>query len=130
MTDTPKRPKLTMKQAKFVKGIAEGKTQTDAALEAYDTDSYDVAKVIASENITKPNVKEALDLAMEKLNLTPERVLKPIDDALNDDDVKTRLMGTDRALKVMSFGNKQAGGDTINNFGNMLLEQRSKYSDD
>jgi phage terminase small subunit len=121
-------PKLTRKQTLFVKGIAEGKNQTQAALAAYDTTDPDVAKVIASENITKPNVKEAIDLAMVKLNLTPERVLKPIDDALNDDDVKTRLMGTDRALKLMNIGNKD-GGNTINNFGQMIVGKADKYGE-
>ena len=75
------KPKLTQKQAKFVKGIADGKTNTEAALEAYDTDSYDVAKVIASENLTKPNIQQAVELARVKLNITPERALKPIGDA-------------------------------------------------
>lgn len=124
-----KKPKLTMKQAKFVRGIAEGKTNTDAALEAYDTDSYDVAKVIASENITKPNVKEAIDLAMVKLNLTPERALKPIDDALDSDDLEMRLKGSDRAIRLMGIANKDNGGGTINNYGQMILGKMDKYSD-
>lgn len=130
MANTPKQPKLTRKQAEFVKGVAEGKPPTVAALAAYDTESYTTAAVIASENINKPNVKQALDLAMEKLNLTPDRILKPIDDALNDDDVRVRLMGTDRALKVMSFGQKKEDTGTINNFGQMLIQQKGKYSDD
>lgn len=125
---TTKKPKLTQKQAKFVKGIAEGKPATVSAQESYDVKNYGTAAVIASENLNKPNVKEAIDLAMVKLNLTPERVLKPIDDALNDDDVKTRLMGTDRALKLMNIGNKSEG-NTINNFGQMVLEQKGKYED-
>jgi len=125
---TDKKPKLTRKQAQFVKGIAEGKSQTQAALDAYDTTSIDVAKNIGSDNLTKPNVKEAIDLAMVKLNLTPERVLKPIDDALNDDDVKTRLMGTDRALKLMNIGNKSEGGTVNINFNQHIQEQREKYN--
>ena len=108
------KPKLTMKQAKFVKGIAQGKTGTQSALDAYDTTDTNTAAMIASENIRKPNVKEALDYALAALNITPERVLKPIDDALNDADVKTRLMGTDRALKVMAFGQKNSDGNNTN----------------
>ena len=117
-----------MKQAKFVKGIAEGKTNTQSALEAYDTDSEKVASVIASENLGKPNIQEAIEQAMVKLNITPERVLKPIDDALNDDDVKTRLMGTDRALKIMGIANKGEGNTVNINFNQHIQEQRAKYN--
>jgi phage terminase small subunit len=119
-----KKPKLTPKQIKFVKGVAEGKSQTQAALEAYDTTSIDVAKNIGSDNLTKPNVREALDIAMVKLNLTPERALKPIDDALNDDDVKTRLMGSDRALKLMQPKGESPTGNT---FIQVINEQKNKY---
>jgi phage terminase small subunit len=125
-----KKPKLTRKQAEFVKGIAEGKTNTKSALEAYDTDSERVASVIASENLTKPSIQEALEYARVKLNITPERVLKPIDDALNHDDLEMRLKGTDRALKIMGAGQKKESGTTVNNFGNLLVQQKGKYTDD
>lgn len=127
VTDTPKKPKLTRKQAEFVKGIAEGKPATISAQDTYNVKNYGTAAVIASENLNKPNVKEAIDLAMVKLNLTPERVLKPIDDALNDDDVKTRLMGTDRALKLMGATGKQEGAPININFNQHIQEQRDKY---
>lgn len=123
------KPKLTQKQAKFVKGIAQGKTNTDSALEAYDTDDYNVAKVIASENLTKPNVQQAIELARIKLNITPERALKPIDDALNDDDLEMRLKGSDRALKIMGIVQKSEGGGNtyIFNKGDIV---KSKYVKD
>lgn len=127
-----KQPKLTQKQAKFVRGIAEGKTNTQAAIDAYEIESANkdnVGSSIAAENLRKPTIQEALEIARVKLNITPERVLKPIDDALNDDDVKTRLMGTDRALKLMNIGNKSEGGTTVNNFGNLLMQQKDKYDD-
>jgi hypothetical protein len=122
----PSKPKLTQKQAKFVRGIAEGKTNTDAALAAYDTVDYGIASSIATENLKKPSVQEAVEYALVKLNITPERAIKPIDDALNDDDVKTRLMGSDRAIKLMGIGQKSEG-NVINNFGNMQLNHKSKY---
>lgn len=120
------KPKLTTKQAKFVKGIAEGKTNTDSALEAYDTNDYNVASSIATENLKKPDIHEAIELARVKLNITPERVLKPIDDALNDEDVKTRLMGTDRALKLMGIGKKDSNGQVIN-FNSIQVTHKDKY---
>ena len=55
---------------------------------AYDTEDYKTATTIGVENLSKPNIQQAIETAMVKLNLTPERALKPIDDALDDDDVK------------------------------------------
>lgn len=119
------KPKLTVKQAKFVTGLAQGKTNSQAALDAYDTTSERVASVIAAENIAKPSIQHAIELARVKLNITPERVLKPIDDALNDDDVRTRLMGTDRALKLMGIGKEKT--DTTINFINSANFTSEKY---
>jgi len=120
------KPKLTPKQAKFVRGIAQGKTNTDSALEAYDTDDYNVAKVIASENLTKPNVQQAIEIARVKLNITPERALKPIDDALNDPDLEMRLKGSDRALKIMGIANKGDGSTSIQ-FNQIQINQKESY---
>lgn len=127
----PKVPKgkLSPKQAKFVKGIADGKPNYVAALEAYDTDSPEVANAIAVENLQKPSIQQAIEKARIELNITPERALKPIDDALNAEDLETRLKGSDRALKIMGIVNKGEGGNTINNFGQMVMQQKGKYDD-
>lgn len=114
------KTKLTPKQAKFVRGIAEGKTNTQSALEAYDTESYEVANAIAVENLQKPSIQEAVEIARVKLNLTPERALKPIDDALNDDDLEMRLKGSDRALKIMGITGKKEPSNTNVFIGNQF----------
>lgn len=126
-----KKPKLTRKQAEFVKGIAEGKTQAEAYIKAYDTKGHlPTVEPEATRTANKPQVKAAIELALEKLNLTPERALKPIDDALNHDELDMRLKGTDRYLKVASMAGKgEGGGTTVNNFGNLLMQQRDKYED-
>ncbi len=123
--------KLTPKQAKFVRGIAEGKTQTRAALDAYDIEGKDperIASALAVENLGKPSIQQAVELARVKLNITPERALKPIDDALNADDIETRLKGSDRALKIMGITGK-SDANTINNFGQIVLQQKDKYAE-
>lgn len=122
-----KKPNLTIKQAKFVRGIAEGKPNYKAALDAYDTDSPEVANAIAVENLQKPSIQEAVELARVKLNLTPERALKPIDDALNHEDLEMRLKGSDRALKIMGIANKEGGTTIIFNKGDVV---KSKYVKD
>ena len=121
------KPKLTMKQAKFVRGIAEGKPEYKAALDAYDIKSkhqIGTASAIASENLEKPRIQEAIEKARVKLNLTPERALKPIDDALNSDDLEMRLKGTDRWMKLLPKDKEQP--NTIN-FINNATFKADKY---
>ena len=72
---------LTIKQKIFVNKYIETKGNgTRAALEAYNTDSQDVAKNIASENLTKPNVREAIQKALTSLELTPDYILNGFKD--------------------------------------------------
>lgn len=52
--------RLSHKQKGFIKDIAGGMTGTQAALNNYDTKDERVAAVIASENLTKPNIVNAL----------------------------------------------------------------------
>jgi len=39
-----------------------------------------------------------------------------------------QLKGSDRALKLMGIGQDKSG-DTINNFGQMIVSKGSKYAD-
>jgi len=53
--------KLRPKEKKFVKTLLEnGGNGVRAALEAYDTDSYNTAGVIAHENLKKPKIQKAI----------------------------------------------------------------------
>lgn len=61
-------PKLTQKQLKFVKTYLEnGFNGTQAALVAYDT-NYATARVIACENLTKPNIVEVIEEQKKSLD--------------------------------------------------------------
>lgn len=60
---------LTRKQYKYVQGMVEHGNGTQAALEAYDTTDPNVAKVISSENLTKPNVVKEI-----ARRITPEMI--------------------------------------------------------
>lgn len=62
----PTQKRLTKKQKGFVKEYLESGNGTQAALKVYDTDSPNTAKAIASENLTKPNVKAYLEDKAEK----------------------------------------------------------------
>ena len=51
----------TKKQRKFAKEYVESGNGLQSALKVYDTKSPNVAANIASENLTKPNVRELID---------------------------------------------------------------------
>ena len=67
---------LTIKQRKFIKEyIARDGNGEKSALAVYDTTDPNTARNIASENLTKPNVREKIEEALVKLELTPEWIL-------------------------------------------------------
>lgn len=87
-----KRRKLTPKQAKFVKGVNEGKTKVAAAMEAYPGQSYNVARVTAAENLNKPSIASALEAAYERQGITIDALVQPIADGLQAE--KTVIIGS------------------------------------
>lgn len=81
------KSKLTVKQAVFVKEyIKSNGNGTQSALKAYKTTDYNTAHVIAAENILKPTVKEAIEAACGRLQLTPDRVLGRLNAVMDQDE--------------------------------------------
>ncbi len=98
--------KPTLKQRHFIKAyVQNGGNATQAALEAYDT-TYDTARVIGCENLTKPNIKRVIDRLMEVVELSTKDSLRAIKDALgatdksNYPDHRMRLEAVVLALKL------------------------------
>jgi phage terminase small subunit len=92
------RKKLTVKEKIFTTEYIKNKGNgTQAALKAYDTEDPKTASVIAAENLEKPRVREVIDRALVKLDLTPEWVLskhKQIVEERSDE-----VMAQERALE-------------------------------
>lgn len=100
--------KLTPKQAKFVKEyIKNDGNGTKAALKAYNAKNEHTATVIASENLTKPDIQRALLKAAERMGVTEELIMQPVVDALHDESLDMRLKGHDRIVKLT--GGKENG---------------------
>ena len=60
-----RKGELTIKQQKFIKEyIASDGNGTQSALKAYNTTDNNVAHNIASENLQKPTVREAIEKAL------------------------------------------------------------------
>lgn len=102
-------PELTPKQDAFIREyIANGGNGTKAAQVAYDTNSYNSAQSIASQNLDKPVITEALIKTMRRAGITDEMIVKPVIEALtavNADgtpNLDLQLKGHDRVMKMIS----------------------------
>lgn len=105
------KPKLTPKQAKYVKAKAEGKTGVEAAMIAYDTKDYGVANAISGENLKKPSIQQAVQESMARQGLTVDQVVKPIVDGLKadkpsfvDKDGNEHGGGVDHSIRLKASG--------------------------
>ncbi len=70
--------KLTRKQTVFVRELATGKSGTQAAMAAYDVSNSKTASVIASQNLNKLSIREALDEALCLNGITPDLITSEI----------------------------------------------------
>lgn len=62
-------PKLTKKQKGFVKDYLETGIGVQAALNNYDTTDYNTAHAIASENLQKPTIRQAIESHAENAEI-------------------------------------------------------------
>ena len=64
-----KGKKPTLKQKRFAKKYLETGNATEAAMQNYNVKSREVAKVVGSENLTKPNVRKLIESYADKAAL-------------------------------------------------------------
>lgn len=91
--------KLTKKQEGFVKDYLETGNGTQAALNNYDTKSENVAAMIASENIRKPKIVNALQEALPD-ELLAEKHLA----LLNKQEIVTKNNVTTGEIDIIPTG--------------------------
>ena len=91
---------LTDKQKKFVLARAEGKTVTNAALEAFDATSRNSAKTIGSVLMKDPDVSKAIQEIMAEEGLTRRHVVRRLKDLVNHPDGNIAIKGIDVANKL------------------------------
>ena len=132
---------LTVKEAKLVKGVVQGKPKYKAAVEAGYSEKS--ARSIATETLKKPNIQEALQAELAKQGITLEKIIKPIKDGLEAEKVHivgngdqamaeitpdhaTRLKSSQMAQTILG-ANKNNDGGTTNNFIQINQTQRDKY---
>lgn len=131
--------RLSIKEAKLVKAVTEGKNQTEAGLAADSDRTPESARVWANQALQKTTVQEAIQAELAKQGITLEKIVKPIADALEANKIVTsptepdsvvpdhsiRLKATGMAAQFMGIG-KTADTPTIH-FHQHVAEQREKY---
>lgn len=97
---------MTVKQRLFVKKYVENKGNgTKAALDAYDVKNYNTAHSLAIDNLQKPTIQRAIELALERVGLSDESISEMLRDAtVSGIGVKATnkdsLRGIDMILKL------------------------------
>lgn len=91
--------KLTMKQRKFLKRYFETGNGTQSAMEVYDTEDYDTASAIASQNLRK--LKNPVKVLMEQRGIGLGKLIDVLGDGLE----------ANRVISAVNTG-KQASGAT------------------
>lgn len=66
---------LSIKQFVFVKSLLEGNSGIQSALKAYNTSDPNVAKVIASQNLRKLNIQQAIREILDSEGLTVSKIV-------------------------------------------------------
>lgn len=100
--------KLTIKQKKFVNETIETLNPTEAVRRVYDLGAKggskkikqleQTARAIASENLTKPNIKQAFKELLAEID--DDVILKKFYQILNEDDKRASLEAGKELLKL------------------------------
>lgn len=108
-----RKGELTPKQSKWVAEYAKnGGNATQAALKVYDTDDYNTAHAIGSENLQKPTIRQQALAALERNGVTLDKISRVVADALDAEvDGKpkhdTRLNAARTAATLYRLGEKE-----------------------
>ena len=95
--------RLTTKQKAFAEEyIRNGGNGTQAALKTYETKDYQTASSISKDNLQKPLILEELVKTARRLGVTEEKIVSPVIDALDSQDLDMRLKGHDRMIKMLN----------------------------
>lgn len=92
--------RLTEKQKKFVLAKAEGKTNVDAAMVAFDVTSRESAKVLGSNTMKDPDVSMAIQDLLYQEGLGRRNRIKRLRQIVYGPDMSVALKGIDVANRL------------------------------
>ena len=91
---------LSQKEKRFALEIAEGKTQTQAAMNSFDVTTRDSAKSIGSELMAKPDIKMAVSELMQEEGLTKRYRVQKLKNHVDHSDPNVSLKALDQSWKL------------------------------
>jgi len=91
---------LTEKQKKFALAIAEGKSQTQAAMESHDCSSLNRAKNLGSQLMARPDIQTAVAELMQEEGLTRRYRVRKLKSHIDHPDPNVSLKGLDQSWKL------------------------------
>ena len=91
---------LTEKEQKFALAIAEGKTQTQAALDSHECSSMDSAKSMGHQLMQKSDIQTAVAELMQEEGLTRRYRVQKLKSHIDHPDPNISLKGLDQSWKL------------------------------
>lgn len=92
---------LTPKEKQFCLGVAEGKSRTQSAMEAYDCSSRESAKALQNTLSEKSEIQESITAIMDLQGLSRTNLVKVLrKHVFNDTDPNVSLRAVDMGFKL------------------------------
>lgn len=91
---------LTEKEQRFALEVAKGRTQTQAALSTFEVSSMESAKVIGSQLMAKPAVKQAIEDLLEHHGLSRSYRVQRLRQHVDHADPSVSLKALDMTFKL------------------------------
>lgn len=91
---------LTEKEQRFALEVAKGRTQTQAALSSFEVSSMESAKVIGSQLMSKPAVKQAIEDLLEHHGLSRSYRVLRLRQHVDHADPNVSLKALDMSFKL------------------------------
>ena len=91
---------LTDKQKNFALAIAEGKTQTQAALDSHECSSLDSAKNLGSQLMARPDIQTAVAELLQEEGLTRRYRVRKLKGHVDHVDPNVSLKALDQSWKL------------------------------
>jgi len=127
--------RLTLKQLKFIQIYIETGNATKAAMTAYRCKNENVAAVLGSENLRKPNIACEIEKYRKEGGLSIQKAINAINDAYDAEkkggpDHNVRLRSADMTLKLADAypKNKEVSHRHAHLHMEMINELSEKYS--
>lgn len=92
--------KLTKKEQKFCIAMAQGKTQTQAAMDSYDVTSRESAKVIGSQLMAKPEIQMSIPELMDYCVIDKPYRIRRLKQIIDSPDLNIAYKGLDMSFKL------------------------------